>query len=49
MRLKLLVAMVYLIPFFLVAKQQTVVGCFSSGRINVKLIQIADRNVVLAY
>ncbi|EAM8732285.1 hypothetical protein Q6Y00_004386 [Salmonella enterica] len=49
MRFKLLVAMVYLIPFFLLAKQQIIVGCFSSGNINLKYTEIFYGDASLGY
>lgn len=49
MKFKILVAMVYLVPFFLLAKQQTVIGCFSSGRINLKYTEVLSDDVSLGY
>ncbi|EOF5965502.1 hypothetical protein ACK1FJ_004621 [Salmonella enterica] len=49
MRFKLLVAMVYLVPFFLLAKQQTIIGCFSSGGINLKYTEVLYGDAFLGY
>ncbi|EPM7366229.1 hypothetical protein I4446_25410 [Klebsiella pneumoniae] len=49
MKLKLLALILCLIPSFLLAKQQSLVGCFSSGNINVKYVEISHDNALLGY
>lgn len=49
MKLKLLALILFLIPSFLFAKQQAFVGCFSSGNINVKYVEISHGDALLGY
>ncbi|HEI9616503.1 TPA: hypothetical protein SLH91_001225 [Enterobacter hormaechei] len=49
MKLKLLALILFFIPSFLFAKQQSFVGCFSSGNINVKYVEISHENALLGY
>lgn len=49
MRLKLLALILFSIPSILFAKQQSYVGCFSSGNINVKYVEMPYKNALLGY
>jgi len=49
MNIKILIVILYCFSFSLLAKQQTTVGCFSSGRINLKFTEILYDNVFLGY
>ncbi|MDY0973321.1 hypothetical protein [Siccibacter turicensis] len=47
MKLNLLI--LFLMPSFLFAKQQSYVGCFSSVNINVKYVEVSHGNALLGY
>lgn len=49
MKLKVLMVFLCFFSFFSLAKQQTTVGCFSSGEINLKFTEILYDNVFLGY
>lgn len=49
MKLKLLALILFSMPCFLFAKQQSFVGCFSSGNINVKYVELSHDNALLGY
>ncbi len=41
--------LLFLVPFCLLAKQQTTVGCFSSGKTNLKFVEISSGDIFLGY
>lgn len=49
MKIKMLMVVLCFFSFSLLAKQQTTVGCFNSGRISLKFTEILDGNVSLGY
>lgn len=49
MKLKVLMVFLCFFSFSSLAKQQTTVGCFSSGEINLKFTEILYDNVFLGY